>query len=323
MGKRATEVALRTLASHRLGLVTTSGALAIGISENELHARSRSGVLMRVYRGVYVSGLWLASGREMSFEQRALAACLACGPGSFASHGTAGAIWEMTERRPDAAVSVTVPASRRPRVPGIRIHRSGFRSSEYGMRRQVPVASPSRTLLDLAAELGRDDLERAADEAFRRKLVQPEGLLAYLGADHLRNAKGIATLRGIAGSRLADAVPESVLETEMVLLIRRYGLPEPQRQVRLVVGGRRVRFDFAYPDHMLALEVDGMAPHLERERWEADHARNNATSLRGWRVLRFTWAQVTASPTYVAMTIADALALEPSRLHWKPSSADR
>jgi sugar lactone lactonase YvrE len=40
-------------------------------------------------------------------------------------------------------------------------------------------------------------------------------------------------------------------------------------------------------------------------RWQDDHDRHNATELTRWRVLRFTWHDVTTRPSYVAFTIAD------------------
>ena len=60
--------------------------------------------------------------------------------------------------------------------------------------------------------------------------------------------------------------------------------------------GRNWRFDFAWPDRMLAVEVDGATftggRHTRGTGYEADTEKLNEAVLRGWRVLRVTKHQV-------------------------------
>lgn len=62
------------------------------------------------------------------------------------------------------------------------------------------------------------------------------------------------------------------------------------------IPGRRFRFDFAFPDHMLAVEIDGgtwvQGRHNRPQGYAKDCEKLNLAVLNGWRVLRFTADQV-------------------------------
>jgi very-short-patch-repair endonuclease len=53
---------------------------------------------------------------------------------------------------------------------------------------------------------------------------------------------------------------------------------------------RRWRFDFAWPDQMVAVEVDGgqWAAQGGRHARDTDREKMNAAAVMGWRVLRFS-----------------------------------
>lgn len=85
-------------------------------------------------------------------------------------------------------------------------------------------------------------------------------------------------------------------EETLAAHIRLYGLPEPERQYRFHPE-RRWRFDFAWPGHRLAVEVDGVlwgeqGGHQRPNDYADDCEKLNEAVLLGWRVLRFTPAQV-------------------------------
>ena len=65
--------------------------------------------------------------------------------------------------------------------------------------------------------------------------------------------------------------------------------------------------DFAYPDVRLAIEVDGFGVHGTPRAMAKDFVRQNGLVPYGWRVLRFTWRQVTQEPEMVAAAIRAAL----------------
>jgi len=41
--------------------------------------------------------------------------------------------------------------------------------------------------------------------------------------------------------------------------------------------------------------------------FESDRLRDNAAQLAGWRILRFTWLEITQNPERVASTVRRAL----------------
>lgn len=72
---------------------------------------------------------------------------------------------------------------------------------------------------------------------------------------------------------------------------RRAGLPPPIREFRFATEiGRQWRFDLAWPDHMVAVELDGgtfvNGRHSRGAGVEEDCHKLNAAAVLGWTVLR-------------------------------------
>lgn len=89
----------------------------------------------------------------------------------------------------------------------------------------------------------------------------------------------------------------SDLEDTMLFHLRAAGLPEPIREFRFAKPiGRQWRFDFAFPEHKVALEIEGgtwsNGRHVRGAGYAEDIAKYNAAVLLGWRVLRATGAMV-------------------------------
>jgi very-short-patch-repair endonuclease len=68
-------------------------------------------------------------------------------------------------------------------------------------------------------------------------------------------------------------------------------LPEPATEYRFHPR-RKWRFDCAFPDHRVAVELDGGTymggRHTRGAGFAADCEKLNAATVMGWRVLRFT-----------------------------------
>ncbi|HIF5855127.1 TPA: DUF559 domain-containing protein [Vibrio parahaemolyticus] len=83
----------------------------------------------------------------------------------------------------------------------------------------------------------------------------------------------------------------SQLEKLLLQHIRALKLEVPMSEYRFHET-RRWRFDFAYPDQLLAIEVEGgtwrNGRHNRAKGYEADCEKYNTAALRGWTVLRFT-----------------------------------
>ena len=100
------------------------------------------------------------------------------------------------------------------------------------------------------------------------------------------------------------ALTRSELEVRMLALVARAGLPRPA--VNTIVEGLEV--DFLWRAQRLIAETDGAAAHLTRSAFERDRRRDAALLVAGYRVVRFTWAQVTREPRAVGGTLRELLA---------------
>jgi very-short-patch-repair endonuclease len=85
----------------------------------------------------------------------------------------------------------------------------------------------------------------------------------------------------------------------MLSLCRRHRLPRPEVNVSI----DRYIVDFLWPDQSLIVEVDGWESHGTRSAFEVDRARDARLAVLGYRVVRFTWRQVTSDAGDVAKTI--------------------
>ena len=84
---------------------------------------------------------------------------------------------------------------------------------------------------------------------------------------------------------MADGA-RSLGELDFAVLCRRYGLPEPDRQVVRRGPWGRVYLDAGWDRPRLAVEIDG-AGHRWGLAVSADNLRHNSVTLGGERVLRF------------------------------------
>jgi very-short-patch-repair endonuclease len=87
----------------------------------------------------------------------------------------------------------------------------------------------------------------------------------------------------------------SALEEQFAVQLRALRLPEAQREY-VFAKPRRWRFDFAWPDLMVAIEVEGGTwsggRHTRGSGFEADLQKYNTALMNGWAVLRFSGTMV-------------------------------
>jgi very-short-patch-repair endonuclease len=285
------------LARRQYGVVATWQLAGLGLPQQAVSHRAVAGRLHRVHHGVYAVGHSL-----LTQPGRWMAAVLACGPGAALSHASAAALWDM--RRTDARI-VDVAAKRTGRKrPGIRIHRPRrLPDTEVTARRGIPVTTPGRTILDLAATLSPSRLEHLLDQAEIQELTDYPSLDAIARAHpgHHGAAKLQAALRThYAGTNLTA----SDLEILFKELCRAHGLPTPR--VNNSVVGKDV--DFLFADARLIVETDSWRFHKTRHAFENDRARDVLTTSAGYRTLRFTDRQLERHPATVAAALAAVLA---------------
>ena len=287
-------LAAQRAASHH-GVVDRTWLLTAGIPRGQLQRWLEEERLQKVHRGVY-----RLAGAPMTWEQQMLAAVLGAGPGSAASHRSAGRLWGICETH---SLDVSVPHGRRRTVRGASLHMSrDLGDATLSLRRGIRVTNPLRTLVDLAAMLPPDKLEDALDLALVARLVTVAGVEQALDDVARRGRPGILTMRTMLDQRaLGKDAPDSLLEPRMARLLRKYNFPPAAFQYVITRNKRFfARVDFAYPDIKLAIEVDGYPGHGTRRRRQSDYDRDGDLLGIGWRVIRFTWEDVVRRPETVA-----------------------
>ncbi len=270
---------LARLAAEQWGVVSADDLRRCGLSYKAVEVRVASGRLHVVHRGVYAVGH-----RNVPLEGRFLAAVKACGPNAVLSHFSAATLYGLVHwdgRYPE----VTAPANRSHR--GIRMHRSSLLDVDDVRRHHgIPITTPARTLVDLAATFEYRALRRVVREA-QRRLITVRQLLDTL--NRLGPRRGVTKLAKILAT--GHAPTRSELEDAVLDLILAGGLEHPHVNRPLTIDGRRVVPDFRWPDQRLVLEADGAAWHDDRLAREDDAERQALLEASGERVVRVTWAQ--------------------------------
>jgi len=292
-------------------LFTLDQALASGLNETTVYRRARLGRYVLEHPRVFCF-----AGLPPSWERSVLAACLAAGPEAVASHRSAARLWRLIDTS-EEIVEITVPYARRPRLRRVTIHRStDLRVEQTTVRRRIPVTNPLRTMVDLAAVLPPEKVEDALDAGLRwPALFSVAAVKATLNQLAGRGRSGAGVLRKVLEEReFGDEVSDSDLEKRMSKLLRRAGLPPAvfHYAVCTPAGVFLAEVDFAYPEIKLAIEVDGFGAHGTPRAMAKDFVRQNGLVPYGWRVLRFTWRQVTRQPEMVAAAILAVLEALPA-----------
>jgi very-short-patch-repair endonuclease len=296
------------------GLIDVPSATTRGIPVRAVRNEQEKGRLIAMYPGVYrpvglapTDMLWLR------------AAVMAAGPQAHVSHRSAAWLRDWPGGRHDVR-ELVVPHDHRPRLPGVFVHRS-LRLPDAHRRviDGLPVTSVDRTLADLGAVVRPDTVQAAVETAVVGRLTTVNRLWELVDDHGRRGRNGIGALRlALEEWMLSERPPDSVLEIAFARLVRREGLPEPVYQLWVEVAGQRYRIDAAWPDVMLAVEVDGWETRKTYRAFQSDTDRQNAITLAGWAFIRFTWTDVVRRPAYVAGQIAEALArLRPDVPHMR------
>lgn len=293
---RERERSLATLASLQRGIATRSQLLALGFSGSAIDRRVRRGALHPVLPGVY------AVGHEVLAPLAAeTAALLYVGDDGVLSHATAAAVWGLGPA--PALVAVTRMGATACRHAGLVVHRAeAIEIRDVTIHQGLPVTTPARTLVDLAAEVGTAELERALAEIRVQGLATDAELQALLHRYPRRSGTG--RLRALLRSERSPAMTRSEAERALRRLIRAAELPEPLFNVRLL----GMQIDALWPAQRLVVEVDGYRFHGHRAAFERDRRRDQRLAAAGYTVIRITWRQLRDEPVAVAVRLAQALA---------------
>jgi predicted transcriptional regulator of viral defense system len=289
---RGADAAIAALAGRQHGVVSRVQLEAIGLARGAIGWRLEHGRLHHVHRGVYAVGH-----RVLSPRGTWMAAVLAVGDDAVLSHRSAAALWGI---RPTSGsrVEVTAPRGVRSRA-GLRAHQAPLGPDEVTTRDGIPVTTPPRTLLDLAAVVPPHHLERALNEAERQHLADSLSLDSLLHR-HPTRAGRAALRRALERAQRGAGITRSELEDRFLAFLDLHALERPATNVPIALQGATVEADCLWRRHRLVVELDGYATHATRAAFERDRARDRRLQAAGWRVVRITWRQLHEEPREVA-----------------------
>ncbi len=239
-------------------------------------------------------------------ERLALAAV---GPPAALCGPTAAELYGWPQLHHPAAVHLLVPEWRHPFCwPDAVTHRWAVRRADLHLLDGVPVTTPLRTALDLAAVGTLAEALVVLDAVLRNGILRRQDLesaMATTGRARPRRERRQRTAVGKADPRRASP-PEAVFAA----LVDEARLPRPEAQFTVRVDGVFIgRVDFAWPGRRLIVEIDGYAYHGGRDNWLRDQRRQAKLTNAGWRVLRFAAVDVLNRPGEVVAAVRDGLAL--------------
>jgi hypothetical protein len=271
--------------SSQHGLVTLDQLRAGELHDSTTRRLVRRKVLRRMRPRVF--GL---VGAIESWERGLLAVVLSV-DSSVASHSSAARLWQF-EPRPEDRYEITVGRDRHLSMRGVVVHRSGtIGQPDVSQRDGVPCTSFERTLSDCSTLLNERQLGRALDDGLRRGVVALRKL--HSCSERIESGPGrhMSSVRTLLGERGVGFDPGgSRSELDLLDVFRRAGIPEPVQQLRLRVGSKTFRPDFAWPASKVFAEYYGLAFHTGAAAVIADSERMTALSAAGWLPLVFTYA---------------------------------
>jgi very-short-patch-repair endonuclease len=272
--------------------------LELGMARSTIARHIHERRLNPVHAGVYLVGHEVAPQHA-----REMAATLAC-PYAVLSHRTAGRLWRLIDLPANLPIDLTVTRGWSPARTGIQVHRVE-RMDRRDIREfhGIPIASPPRTVLDLAAVLDVDRLEGVIATGERLGIVR----IAELDDQLTRNPRrrGTSALAKLLARSAKPALTRSAAERRLLSLLR-------SRQIRgfetnVLIAGFEV--DVLWRSQRVVVELDGFAYHADRAAFERDRRRDAELQAHGYRVIRVTWRQLVDAPASLIDRIHRTLTL--------------
>jgi hypothetical protein len=287
-------------ATRHYGVATHA---TLNLSQHQIDSCCANAVLARPYPGVYVDRAVLRT------DHQDLAIAVAAGGPFAAAWGRWAAwLWDLLDDHPPTP-EIVIPWQQRKKIHGVTVHRSrGLTAGMLMYRDNIRVTKPLVTTLDLGVVLGPVEVGDVIIRARQRKLFEPAAFESTIAKLAKPGRTGVVTAReALKLIMIGDRPAESVLEFRFHIGPRTYGLPPYSYQHKVEVNNRKFFIDFAYPEVMLAIEVDGYEKRASRESLDNDAQRGVMLTLAGWTVVHFTWTRVVNDPRGVAADILTLL----------------
>ena len=265
--------------------------IADGVGRRAIARRLEDRRLVPTLPGIY------AVGPVCTWLSRPWEAYLYGGPDCLLSFRAASIVWRTGAFR---ILDITLPTSRRG-TPGLVCHRAAIRASERTVEHGLPVTTPARTLLDLAAILPYPRMQPIFTQAEVLGLVDQASIRTLLAAH--RRSKGGPLLRHLAGIEAGHARRgrvRSPIEIDFRSFVEASpSLPSVEFNVRIAVGDDFYEADAVFRAQHLIIELDARSTHGESS-FESDRLRDRRLTAHGWRVIRVTAEQLAAPEELLA-----------------------
>jgi len=276
------EVAIMAVASNQGWAFTWEQAREAGMTNPMIMRRLQSGRWRSPHRGVLT-----IVGAPTGALQDHWAAILAVGRGGVVSHESAAALYEVPGF-PFGRPVLTEDHGQHHRLDDVLVHQlSDVRPHHRTIHgaTSLPVTTPARTVVDLAAVIHPARLRYVVDESVAARLVDDVAIGGCLAEVARRGKPGVRSLARVLDARsgIARRPPTSRLEQALESVFELAGLPRPTRQLRF--PGRQDLdgcVDFGWPEARLIVEGDGRRWHSRIADLRRDRERDNQAARAGW-----------------------------------------
>jgi hypothetical protein len=258
--------------------LTSAEALASGLTHSQLYEGN-------TYRRV-ARNLWVPPDQADGVWERCRALRLILPDDAVFSHYTAAALHRVVVPD-DPLIHVCTQQPVEPRIGNVVGHRIlTFRETDVQYVYGLPVTTPARTYVDLAARLDLLSLVIAGDGLARLDPKGVEGIELVVGEGIGR--RGVRLAR--AGLALIDPASKSPAETRLrFLVVAQGGLPKPVLNAPVCdeAGEWIAEIDIQWPTILFCLEYEGER-HREQRQFEMDIRRDENVRYNDWLVLKVT-----------------------------------
>lgn len=257
----------------------------------------------RLLRDVYADARLPVDHRVM-IEAAALvvpSGAVFCRRSAAVLHGVALA----RERDP---VELTLPAEHQfARYGGLAVHREMLDAGQVVRAGSHPATDPHRSAADLARQPSLVRAVAALDAMLHAGVTDEAAVAAVIDRAGVGRRAPRYTSTARRALQLCDRHSESPLESEARVRLVLAGLPVPAVQYEIWrLGALVARVDLAYPERLLAIELDG-AWHADDLQLRKDRRRLNELTAAGWTVLHFTAADLSRRAEYVVAQVRERL----------------
>lgn len=293
------EALIMELAAQQGGAATRSQLLAAGITDRQMRHRVTAGKWKRIGAGGYQI-------IHMTDPDDMVRAAVAILPEAVASHSSATRLLGL---KPVAGSGpcVTVHSQTTHQFPGVQVVRChDLKADHVTIADGVRVTTSARTIVDLSARITEGQLLSLAEDAIAAKKTTVAQIASVHESVARRGKPGVVAMRRVLQRMNAPAVTLSVMEAKGLRLLKQADI-EGFKIEYPIPWSNLHRFDLAFVEQRLAIEWDSRRWHTQSDAFDRDRARDRDATLHGWRVLRFTWADITQRGAAVISTIRRAL----------------